>query len=205
MSLPEITAPAGTPAFQTEQGIEAVPVFGGVKMRAGHSRTRRIFTIAPRTITVRWFLTSAQMAEVHAWFEQVLLVGHREFAAPVKKQGASILWWSAKWVAPYRSVPAGNGWWRVDGSLRVTGSGSATGPVASTLSADFSVALGGEASLTVTKGLTVSFSAALTDSANLHVSFTAALLSNVASGGSMLREDGFHILREDGSRILRET
>jgi hypothetical protein len=204
MSLPELTAPLGTPAFQTEQDIDFMPVFGDVPMQTGHARRRRLYTTAPRDVRVRWFLTNAQMAAVHEWFEQVLQVGHLPFAARVKNQGAGTLWWNAKWLQPYKATPLSRDFWSVEGQLRLTGAGSTTGPVASTLTMGFAAALTGTVKLTVTKPLTLSVNAALVGAIKLHTAFSAPLLpGSSSSDGASLREDGALLLREDGSRILR--
>ena len=204
MSLPEITAPAGVPVFLYEShGIQESSVFANVPMRTGHGRLRRLYTVNDRVVTVSWSLDARQMALVHDWFENVLIVGSQFFSAQVKDQGSrALLWWKAKWLAPYTSEPTVPGRWRVTGTLQLFGEGSLTGPVSSGLSTSFGMALKGNVVLTVNQPLLVAFGLPLIKTASLSVAFGLPLLP--VSHGLVLREDGFFVLREDGSYVLRE-
>ncbi len=204
MSLPELLPPRGTPTFlHRGHAIEPRPVFADVAMTTGHARRRRVSTIAPRVVEVGWFLTPGQMTSVDAWFESTLLVGSRQFTAPVKAQGAGLLYWAAEWLEPYTAEPVSRGRWYVSGKLLLTGEGSTTPPVLSTLGIEFGAALTGSASLTVGGFLGIEFGAALKQPVPLGIEFGAALRQ---VGNFRLREsDGSYTLREGGGRRIRES
>lgn len=176
MSLPEITTPPGTPPFKVADHVaELMPVYDDVPMARGHSRKRRVWTRAPRTVDVSWRLTQAQMTAVHNWFETALLVGKRTFSAQVANQGPGLRWWEAKWVSPLREQPVNGGRWEVTGRLRLIGEPSVDGPVASSLALEITVPLTATAQVVSSKALAVEFVARLTQHTTLHVEFVAAL------------------------------
>ncbi len=191
-----------TPTFLLRgHALEPRPVFADVPMTTGHARRRRVSSTAPRVAEVGWFLTQGLMTTVDAWFESTLLVGSRKFSAPVKNQGAGLLWWEAQWLEPYTAEPVSRGRWYVSGKLLLTGEGSTTPPVLSTLGVEFGAALTGSASLTVGALLGVEFGAALMQPVDLAVEFGAALRQ---VGNFRLREDSSYTLREGGGRRIRE-
>jgi hypothetical protein len=203
MSLPEITAPIGTP-LHLEAGHAFTPrsVFSELSTGAGHPRKRRLATVAPRIQAVSWTLDEAQMAAVDDWFENVLIVGTLPFAAYlVSEQG--YLWWAAQWVEPYRAeiLPAGH-LWTVTGNLLLTGEGSATGPVRTSARVEFGAALDGTVSAQRQALGYVEFGAALADVLLARIEFGAALVAFELD--ELLREDSGYVLREDGGRIVRE-
>ena len=162
MALPELTVPAGLPPFlSAPHEIELVPVFATVGFAAGHSRTRRLFTTAPRIVRVDWDLTESQMAAVDDWYEDILEAGKRQFAAQVANQGTGLLWWTAEWEEPYEANPGQIADWRVSGRLRLTGTGTTVAPVPSTLRLGVTAALLGSASPQVDKKLSLGITVAL--------------------------------------------
>jgi len=204
MSLPEITAPIGTPVF-LEAGHAITPrsVYANVEMITGYARKRRVYTVAPRIQSVAWFLNSAQMAAVDEWFEETLDVGNRRFAALVASdRGPGRLWWTAQWVAPYRAEPLNLGMWRVTGDLLLIGDGSVEGPVATSAGLEIVVALTSTASATIDGHAAMEIQVALLPLILARLEMSAALLSFTPD--FLLREDSGYILREDGGRIQRE-
>jgi hypothetical protein len=128
MTIPLITAPAGTPFVLAEgHGIEEDSVFAQVPFATGHSRARRVWTVTERLVTVRWLLEADEMAAVDEWFEDTLQAGALEFAAQMKNVGAGLLWWRARWVS-FQTEMLHLGRGRVSGVLLLTGEGSETGP-----------------------------------------------------------------------------
>ena len=137
MSLPEITLPYGTPGFlAADHGVDERDVYAPVPNTTGHSRSRRVRTIAPRVVTVSLRLSQAQMTALDSWFEGPLKVGEREFSAEVANQGPGLVtvWWRASWVGPYTAEPKAGGFWNVSGSLLLTGDASTTGPPRTSMS-----------------------------------------------------------------------
>lgn len=150
MSLPEITAPAGAPAFLADgHSIELVPPYADLPMAAGHSRKRRVCTHPPRIVSVGWMIIGQDlMAAIDDWFENALVVGVIEFAALVKHQGYGARWWRAQWVEPYRAEPLPGGQiWHVTGKLLLTGAPSVDAPVATSMAAENTALLTGTAAV----------------------------------------------------------
>ena len=142
MSLPGITAPAGTPDFLADgHEVEEFDAYARVGYATGTARTRRVRTAVERVVAVRWLLTAAQMLAVDDWFEVALDAGSREFAARVASQdGAGVLWWRARWLRyETQMLPMGRG--IVTGALFLTGSGSATPPDTSAMAMEIVAAL----------------------------------------------------------------
>ncbi|MEO8153560.1 MAG: hypothetical protein ABI605_10860 [Rhizobacter sp.] len=166
MSLPEITAPPGTPAFLADpHGIDLTPAYADLRQGAGHSRKRRVCTSPPRTVPVGWKLVGQDvMAAVDDWFENALVVGKVEFAAQVKHQGMGARWWRAQWVEPYRAEPLpGGAIWYVTGRLLLTGEPSADAPVASSMAAEVGVSLTGSAAVSAGRFLAAEISVSLVE------------------------------------------
>ncbi len=203
MSLPEILVPAGTPAFALD-GLAVSPrtVYADVPMGTGHTRRRRSATIAPRIVNVGMVLDTDQMTTFDAWFESTLRVGSLPFTAELPNQGEGFLFWSATWLSPYLADPISNELWTVTGQLLLTGEGSATPPVSTSLALEFGAALTGTASLTVTSLLELEFGAELLQPVYLSLEFGAALRQ---VGNFRLREDSSYTLREGGGRRIRES
>lgn len=149
MALPELTLPAGTPAFSADHTIELVPLYADIPMATGHSRRRRVYTTVPRSVNVKLDVTNAQMLAIHDWFEGPLKAGALEFSAQVANQGPGLLWWRARFVEPYTADAHESGLsFFVNGKLLLTGTGSVVGPYVSAVGAVTSIALAGSATLT---------------------------------------------------------
>lgn len=178
MALPEITAPAGTPAFLVAgHAQQSHALHGNVGMGTGHARKRRLRTAAPRIVTVAWDLSAAQMLAVDQWYETALQVGARPFAAAVKDLGAdALMWWTARWLAPYQAEPDETGYWRATGQLLLTGEGSSVGPVITSAKVEFVAALTGTAKIAVVNSAAVEFVAALLSVQQARVEFVVALI-----------------------------
>jgi hypothetical protein len=154
VALPELLMPSGTPAFLAAgHGIELVPIHADVQFRTGHSRKRRVYTVAPRFVDVGLLLEAPQMAAFHAWFEGPLQVGAQSFTAAVANQGPGLLYWQARFEAPYTAVAEALGRWVVTARLRLVGDGQAGPPVATSMGADTVVALTASSSAVFSLGL----------------------------------------------------
>ncbi len=156
----------------------------------------------PRVVSVGLFLSRAQMLAFDNWFEDDLVVGERQFSARVANQGPGLLWWAAEWFDVPLSTPLHSGFWRVTGSLLLTGEGSVEGPAITTAGVEFRAPLLATAVLTFDGSAAVEFGAALGMAALGDVEFGAALLSREPD--YLQREDLDFITRENGGRILRE-
>jgi len=143
MTLPTITAPPGTPVFLADgHGITDDSVFALWKPNTGHSRTRRVWTVSERIVTVQWFLEAEDLAAVDTWLEETLEAASLPFAARVRNQGdgEALLWWRARWVDySFDMLPLGRA--RMSGRLFLTGEGSETGPDTSALAMEAGIAL----------------------------------------------------------------
>ena len=189
--------------FRSGHNIELVPQHADVPMRTGHSRKRRIYTAAPRFVDVGVQMTQAQMAAFSDWFEGPLQAGAVSFTAAVANQGAGLLYWQARFEAPYSATPNdAAASWTVTARLRLVGDGSAAPPVSTGLAGDSFVALVGAAAFVATNTLAGdSFVALLAGGAALSGDTVVALIALL---GNELREDGGLELREDGSIELRD-
>lgn len=179
MALPELLLPAGLPAFLAEgHAIELVPLHADIAMRTGHTRKRRVFTVAPRLVDVGLRLTANQMATFAAWFENSLQAGAQWFTASVANQGPGLLYWQARFEAPYTAEPGdAAGSWRVTARLRLIGEGSATAPVSTSLMSDVIVALVGSANLVIEQTLSSDVTVALLNAITLSSDVVVALSS----------------------------
>ena len=147
MALPELLLPPGTPAFLANgHAVELVPQHADVAMRTGHSRKRRIYTAAPRFVDVALRLTQAQMTAFAAWFGGPLQAGTLSFTAAVANQGPGLLYWQARFEAPYSARPNETASdWTVTARLRLVGEDTTTLPAATSLAGDTTVQLVGAA------------------------------------------------------------
>ena len=130
MTLPSITAPAGTPVFLAEgHDVEGLGPFAQVQFTVGHRRARRVHTATERIVSVSWLLRTSQLAAVDDWFEDDLEAGTLPFAAQVAREdGSGLAWWHAQWVRPYQTELLHLGRARIRGALLLTGTRSLTGP-----------------------------------------------------------------------------
>lgn len=181
MALPELLLPAGTPPFLAEgHAVELLPVYADTAMRTGHARRRRIFTTSPRLVSVSLRLTPAQAAAFDAWFEGPLRVGTRPFTAIVANQGPGVRYWEATFEAPYEAEALPGGRWRVTAQLRLTGEGSATPPVPTSLVAATLVPMVGAAVITIPQRLVADSAVALIAvAASMHADSSIELSSTV--------------------------
>jgi hypothetical protein len=205
MSLPGITAPPGTPVFLASgHTVSEDSVYRTVKYGTGHSRSRRVTTIAERIVTVQWFLEAGDMEAVDDWFENTLVAGTRMFAAQVANQDApGLLWWAARWISPpeYEMLHLGRA--KLSGQLLLTGEGSVTGPDTTALAAEFEEALSANPILIPTNAsLAAEFEEALIVPLLFFVEFEEAL-AQPEPGEPRVTEDDDDRVTEDGES--RET
>lgn len=154
MALPELTLPAGTPAFLAiGHAIELAPLYADSPMRTGHDRKRRVYTIVPRTVAVGLRLSKAQALAFHEWHEGPLQAAAQEFSAQVAKQGLGLLWWRASFVEPYTAEARPGGFQIITAKLLLTGTGSVDGPYTPDLASTSVIALWGSGVLTVPNDL----------------------------------------------------
>lgn len=205
MSLPETTLPAGLPVFQAaNHSIQLAPVYADVAMRTGHSRRRRVVTIAPRRVTVGLFLTSGQLTLFESWFEDVLRAGELPFSARVAAQGPGpLLWWRAEWLDVPVYTPLSPDYWRVTATLLLTGEGSVTGPVSTSAGVEFAARLFATADIPASGAASVEFEAALNTIVLARMEILLELLV-VETASYFEREDSGFIEREDGTDLQRE-
>jgi hypothetical protein len=179
MALPGITVPDGIPILLGEgHAIEESSVFAAVKPATGHGRMRRRYTVPDRQIPVNWSLDAAEMAVFEDWFHNALDVGSNYFSIRVKDQDSrGLLWWKAKWAAPFKATPLTSNRWRVTGVIILFGEGSSVAPVSSALAMSISVPLLGTAALSAPQPLALEISVALQSIAAVgSLSFSAALV-----------------------------
>lgn len=209
MALPGITLPAGFPVFQQSgHGVRQDSLFSTFKPKSGHARVRRIWTIAPRTVSVELFLTRNQTLLFHQWFEDVLIAGELPFSARVASQGGTgLLWWYAEWKSPpsYDPRPSQDGLWRVSGELILTGSGSVSAPENGTMSVEFSAYLSITAPPSIGVNMAAEFGAELNQSSILSIEFTANLEQYFPSEASfrITPEGDIRVTRDGSNRTLR--
>lgn len=180
MALPQILMPAGTPpVLANGHGVTEDSVFARTPLGQGHARSRRVYTVPERTVAVAWRVSAAQMIALDDWFENALQAGSQYFAVQVADQSAplGVLYWKAKWLAPWQADPQPGGDWRVTGSLKLFEDGSAAAPVSSMLGMALDMALTGSAALVVNQplGLDIAVALAQTDSI-APITFAVALL-----------------------------
>ena len=179
MALPELTLPAGTPAFSADgHSIELTPMFADVPMRTGHDRRRRVYTTVPRSVSVKLDLTLAQMAAFHSWYEGPLQAGAQSFSVQVANQGSGLLWWKARFVEPYTAEAneSGQAFW-VTAKLLLTGDGSVTGPYTPALISSIQVNFTGSVSVTSPIVLAADVVVALLSASWLGAAVTVAFVS----------------------------
>lgn len=202
MPLPELLLPDELPAFRADgHAIELVPQYADVTMRTGHDRRRRVYTTAPRMVSVSLVLTEPQMLVLHQWFEGPLQAGAQWFSAEVANQGPGSLWWQARFVEPYAAESIPSGLFEVTAQLLLVGAGQAQRPYSPAMAAGVRVELAGQATAAaVPVQLAADVQVALVQGLFLAAAVRVALLGRSIS----LREDASRVLREDGSLVVRE-
>lgn len=177
-TLPELTLPAGTPAFLADtHSIELTPMYADVQMRTGHDRRRRVYTTVPRVVTVALQLTADQMLAFHTWFEGPLQAGVQWFSAQMANQGPGLLWWKARFFEPYTADASDGGWFKVSAKLLLVCDGSTTGPYTPNMTAGAVVALSGTATLTAPAYLTADATIALLPTSYMSAAAVIALIT----------------------------
>jgi hypothetical protein len=163
--------------------VDEAGVFARPQMGTGHSRLRRAYTVAERSVQIAWLLTDAQMVQVDDWYENALQGGNLAFSVPVKRQqsaeinAGAVAWWAAKWAEPPRCTPRKGGLWHYGGTLRLFGDQSDAGPATLPLAAEIALPLYGGAQLTVPQDIAASFTVALLELRSLGaVGFGVALV-----------------------------
>ena len=206
MSLPSITVPPGSPCFLAEgHVITEDSVFADVAPITGHSRTRRVWTVGERVVSIRWFLEAADMARVEAWFENDLLAGSRQFSVEVRSQadGQALVWWAARWVTFATEMMAlGRG--TVSGQLFLFGDPSGTPPDTSALAAEVNVPLTDiRSGVSLPAHLAAEVSIALTQPSQLRAEITIALLPTYTHAGQRVTEDNAQrVIEDDTIRVI---
>jgi hypothetical protein len=203
MALPEVTLPAGTPAFLvTGHGIQERDPFANSARGQGHRRKRRLYSVTDRTASIALVLSEDQAAAVDDWFENSIEVGVTPFAAAIKSEsGSGVQWWYAVWAAPPQWQPLNLGRWRLVGSLLLIGEPSEVGPAVSDAFLALSFPLDGTGDITVPVDATLGIGFPLDGLINLG---DLALSFPLDLPDFELREDGTFILREDGGFVVRE-
>lgn len=184
MALPELLLPPGTPAFLADgHGIDLVPLHADTPMRTGHARRRRVYTSAPRLVSVGLQLSQAQMTAFDDWYERVLQAGALSFTAAVANQGAGLLYWQARFEGSYSAQPNdAAACWTVSATLRLIGDGSVSAPVATSLADDVTVALVGTASLVISNSLADDVIVALLSASNQLADDVIVVLTSIVNG-----------------------
>lgn len=205
MSLPGITAPAGTPVFLAAgHSVQEDSLYRQVSFGTGHSRMRRVCTALERIVSVEWFLDAGDMEAVDDWLENTLQAATREFSARVANQdGSGLLWWRARWLTPPGFEMMNLGRAKLSGQLFLTGEGSSTPPDTGSLSMRIREALTG--TRTVIAGnvsLSMHIREALIQRLTLSMHIREALTARVG-GEERITEDGDQRVTEDGEP--RET
>jgi len=144
VTLPLIFPPSSLPLFLGRGiGVTLGDDFAGVARGSGHSRKRPKSSGKPRTVSVAWQLTYAQMIELDLWGEQALNVWTEEFTAEVPNMGPGRLFWRARWAEMPRMRPQGTPRgpeWAVTGTLILYGEGAASRPSTGALSGEILIA-----------------------------------------------------------------
>lgn len=201
--LPTILVPRGLPCVLVS-GHSAAPedAFAHVPMLQGEGRKRRVYTTSGRRETVGWVLDADEMQAFDAWFESSLVVGNEKFTLEVPKLGPGREFWAAQFDAPYTAEPIALGFWRVTGSVLLTGTPSDTPPETGELGLEIRFSLGASARVSVPNplALEIAFSLGSVSSLALEILFS---LGSIDPGGYELRADFGYQLRADGGRELR--
>ena len=128
MALPSLLLPATLPHWLAAgYASEPESIYGRAQMSTGHTRIRRVFTVADRKEQVSMLLSDAQLAAFHAWHELDLQAGLLPFAAQVANLGPGLVWFDAL-MLDYTSTPQPGGISMLGATLLLRGSPSATGP-----------------------------------------------------------------------------
>lgn len=178
MALPELLLPVALPPFVNDgHNVELTPAFVPVPTQTGHSRRRRVFTTVPRVVDVTLILDRAEAAAFDAWFEGPLEVGVQPFSARVKNLGPGMLWWHAKFVAPYTATEINRQYSRITARLLLSGAGQVDTPYTPAMQASVHLALHGSATLTTATQLSAAVTVALLPATYLSAAVSVALIT----------------------------
>lgn len=207
MSLPGVFEPSGLPAFLAA-GLGIVPddVYATPERGTGHYRKRRLYTTAPRRVSVSRILTPAQAVAYDDWFESTIVVGETHFTAWIANQGAGQLWYEACWVAPYQAEPFATPqgiFWRMTGDLVLIGDGVVEQPLDGAMAVEYVAHLLGAGAVEASGEMAVEYSANLSPAILLSVEYEADLLQIIRT--FRLREAVDYRLREGGGKRFRES
>lgn len=165
--MPEIVLPTGLPAWLIDgHASDLEDAYAHTPMRTGHHRLRRVYRQPPEVRAVSLQLLEEQAAVFHAWFEDDLLAGEREFAARVANRGPGIVWYAARFVGnpPYEATPLhleGGVGWRIQARLLLTGAPQPAAPSLSSMWAFNYVTLTGRARNIASANMTATTTVAL--------------------------------------------
>jgi hypothetical protein len=180
--FPTVFEPSGLdPFLAAGLGVDHEDIYATDARGSGHHRKRRLYTTAPRRVTVGRILDPADAAAYHAWFEQTIVVGETHFVAWISNQGPGQLYYDACWLEPPQWTPLATPQgihWRLEGALLLTGTGVEARPDDGVLEVEYEAALTGEADIVAPILLAVEYSAALASALLLAVEYEAALESS---------------------------
>lgn len=128
--LPELLLPASIPPFLADgHNVQFTDVYGNVSWSKGEDSKRRLYTIAPRIVSVSLDLSTPQMLDFYNWFEGPCAIGTQWFSALLANLGPGLYWFKSRFSTPYIATPDENGTrWELKFNLYVLGEGSSTPP-----------------------------------------------------------------------------
>lgn len=157
MALPQVLLPPGFPPFLRDgHAIELIPIYGDTPMSTGADRRRRNYTSAPRYMDVTAEVDRDILTAFKDFFENTLSVGAKTLSVQVQNQGPGLLWWKARFFAPYKVDYLGGVWWRISARLILFDEGSVAGPDPTGLETSVSLVLQATATLVATQPLITS-------------------------------------------------
>lgn len=203
--LPELLLPSSLPPFlAVEHSHALVDVFANIQWTTGHSSKRRVYTVAPRIVTVALDLAQAAMTDFYYWFEGPAKVGVEYFSCQLANFGPGLLWFKTRFFGAYTATPDFTGErWLVKFQLYVLGDGSIDPPVSTSAGSTRTLVLLGDANLSVAQNFS---STRVLSLAEVTFDFSSTRSLVLASFGvvhedSLTQEDGFYITQEDGFLI----
>lgn len=199
-SLPELVTPPDLCFLIAGNPIVPQSIYDDFAPMIGHDRKRKVWTYAPRVVTVAAVLDEHPAQVVDDWFENILEVGASQFTTRVAELGPNSKYWAAEWVAPPQWEAMALKRWRISGQLLLTGHGEENPPATVTLALEFALPLSGSAAIFAPVELAIEFALDLLAHNPLAFGFELGLTYAAVE----LREDGGRELREDGGIERRE-
>jgi len=205
MALPELLLPSSTPPFLAVEHVHSpISLYSEITWATGHSTKRRLYTTAPRIVSVALDMDQDSMTDFHYWFEGPARGGSEYFSCQLANFGPGLLWFKTRFLRPYVATPDHTGMrWEVKFQLYVVGTGSLTAPVSTSAGSTRTLPLAEESVvLTVTQsaGSTrmLVLDAVLSDAGSTRI----LALESTNSAPALIQETGgFYITQEDGSLI----